>query len=159
MELSKSTNFESSTQSTENLPIKDLDYYKSLGIFNKEQLSNINHGLQQNLDVSIYGKSEFSSDQMYQITIGQQEGLDVSVYAKSEFDAGQMVQLRLGLELGLDVTVYANPEFDTSKMDEIRRILLNLEDALEGNIKVVIKNRMTQEYMSSRYTLRRDIGC
>ena len=44
---------------------------------------------------------------MIEIRLGLEENLDVSVYAKTEFDWCQMREIRLGLEFDLDVSVYA----------------------------------------------------
>ena len=55
-------------------------------------------GLEDNLDVSIYAKTDFDGHQMTAIRIGLQENLNVSIYAKPEFDHNQMAEIRLKLK-------------------------------------------------------------
>ena len=55
-------------------------------------------GLEDNLDVSIYAKTDFDGHQMTAIRIGLQENLDVSQYAKPEYTSQQMTSIRLKLK-------------------------------------------------------------
>ena len=62
---------------------------------------------------------------MREIRYGLEDNLDVSVYAKSEFDYNQMFEIRKGLEDNLNVSVYAKPELDLKEMAQSRgRMLL-----------------------------------
>ena len=61
---------------------------------------------------------------MKQIRKGLEANVDVSIYAKTEFDDWQMKQIRLGLEDNLDVSSYAKKELDWDEMKKIRKELL-----------------------------------
>lgn len=95
-----------------------------LSSFNDAQMREIHSGLEENLDVTIYAKPEFTSDQMAEIRQGLDGKLDVTIYAKLEYTRDQMVEIRLGLERKLDVTIYAKPEYTWDQMAEIRRGLV-----------------------------------
>ena len=49
--------------------------------FDKNQQKRIIEGLEKNLNVSIYAKSEFSFQEMQQIRLGLEDNLNVSIYA------------------------------------------------------------------------------
>lgn len=72
--------------------------------------------------------AEFTPDQKQEIEKGMLEGIDVSVYAKPEYLAIQMFQIRLGLEDRLDVGSYASPDYDWFQMEEIRKGLKHKVD-------------------------------
>ena len=61
--------------------------------------------------------------QIEEIELGIKNGVDVTIYAKKEFSPYQMWHIRKGLEQGLDVSSYAKPGFDADKMSQIRREL------------------------------------
>ena len=90
MELSKSMNFSSYGKKS-----GDLDYYKSLGIFNEDQIDQLQLGFEKNLDVSIYAKPEFSKSQMYLIRKGLEDGSDVSSYANPKLSWTKMKEIRI----------------------------------------------------------------
>ena len=73
--------------------------------------------------------NQFNEFQQEEIIKGLEDNLDVSLYAKSEFDEYQMNQIRWGLIDNLDVSTYANPENSYQKMEQIRLKLLE-ESAL-----------------------------
>lgn len=56
----------------------DLKKYKQMN-FNEEQLYQIEEGLEEGLDVSIFTKPEYEWDQMEQILEGLIEGTDISI--------------------------------------------------------------------------------
>ena len=51
-----------------------------------------------------YNGMEFNEEQMKQINKGLEEGLDVSIYTDPGFHWSQMVEIRKGLEEGVDVS-------------------------------------------------------
>ena len=53
-----------------NLIIENLIKTDWINQFNKNQKEEIRKGLEDNLDVSIYAKTEFSANQMRQIRLG-----------------------------------------------------------------------------------------
>ena len=61
---------------------------------------------------------------MREIRWGLEKNLDVSIYTKSNFDFLQMKQIRWGLEDNLDVSIYAKKDLPNKKMEEIREELL-----------------------------------
>ena len=73
-----------------NLTIENLTKTEWFNQFNKNQQLEILQGLKDNLDVSIYAKTDFNSDQMKEIRWGLEDNLDVLIYAKSEFDWKEM---------------------------------------------------------------------
>lgn len=92
----------------------------SMKEFNDHQKEEIEVGIQEGLDVSIYAKPEFDGFQMSAIKDGLREGLDVSIYAKPEFGSDRMWYIRDGLREGIDASIYAKPEFDVEQMLIIR---------------------------------------
>ena len=81
-----------------NLWIENLTKTEWFNQFNINQQEEILKGLKDNLDVSVYAKTEFSDDQMYHIRTGLKKNLDVSIYAKSDFNSSQMVFISKALE-------------------------------------------------------------
>ena len=67
---------------------------------------------------------QFYEKQKEVIIIGLEQNLDVSIYAKTEYEWEQMEEIREGLENNLDISLYATPEVSTLKMEEIRLKLL-----------------------------------
>ena len=111
-----------------NLSIENLTKTEWFNQFNINQQEEILKGLENNLDVSVYAKTEFDWTQMRNIMMGLKANLDVSWYAKKEFNFSQMNQIMRGLIKKLDVSIYAKKEFDWSQMEQIR---LGLEDNLD----------------------------
>ena len=73
-----------------NLSIDNLAKTEWFNQFNLNEKEEINWGLEDNLDVSIYAKKEFNWKQMSQIRFGLRDDLNVSLYANPEFDGEQM---------------------------------------------------------------------
>ena len=78
-----------------NLSIENLINTEWFNQFDEYQQEEINLGLEDNLNVFLYAKPEFSFEKMEEIRMGLIENLDVSIYAKTEFDWVQMKQIRL----------------------------------------------------------------
>lgn len=93
--------------------------------FSKSQLEEIQKGLEQKLNVSVYAKKEFLAIQMRQIRLGLQDKLPVEKYANPSFDWFQMEQIRMGLKDGIDISKYAKPEISYDIMQQIRLSLLD----------------------------------
>ena len=111
--------------------------------FNYGKLVEIELGLENELDVSLYAKPEFNEDQMREIRLGLESGVDVSYYSNPNIYYIQMKYIRFcltdgfhsnilnfscealkiiyeGLQKKLDVSWYANPEFNCYQMEEIK---------------------------------------
>ena len=69
--------------------------------------------------------NQFDKYQQEEIKLGLEDNLNVSLYAKPEFSSEEMELIRLGLIDNLDVILYANPEYDWERMNQIREKLLN----------------------------------
>ena len=80
-----------------NLSIENLQKTEWFNLFDRYQKNEILMGLEDNLDVSVYAKPEFTEEQMQEIRIGLKDNLDVSIYAKIEFNFWQMDKIRLEL--------------------------------------------------------------
>ena len=89
--------------------------------FTPDQQAEIDAGIKNNIDVSIYAKPEFLAIQMHEIRIGLVEQIPVSYYADSRYDWFQMEEIRKGLEMSLDVSKYADPEISFDRMRQIRK--------------------------------------
>lgn len=88
--------------------------------YTKDQLAEIQAGLAQGLDVSIYARVEFLAIQMHEIRLGLEKGLPVKKYATLQYDWFQMREIRQGLEAGLDVSGYASPHIGYETMKQLR---------------------------------------
>ena len=64
----------------------------------------------------LMSKYNFDEKQEEEINIGLNDNLNVSVYATPEFNWKQMKQIRYGLESNIDVSIYAKTEFNESQM-------------------------------------------
>ncbi len=99
--------------------------------FDEDQRSEIQAGLAEGVNVTVYAKPEFLAIQMRQIRFGLQDNLDVSVYALPEYDWFQMEEIRLGMKDGLNYSLYAKPTIDYRKMRQVR---LGLKDGIDMSI-------------------------
>ena len=68
--------------------------------------------------------NQFDENQQYEILIGLENNLDISIYAKSEFDWEQMEQIKWGLKKNIDISLYAKSEIPVKQMNKIRLELL-----------------------------------
>lgn len=89
--------------------------------FSKDQIDEIEIGIQKGLKISYYAKKEFLAIQMHQIRLGLEENLAVGKYANPEYDWFQMGEIREGLREGLDVSKYADPGLSYEIMRQIRK--------------------------------------
>lgn len=64
------------------------------------QIAEIVHGIENDVDVSVYSKKDYDSDQMKQIRIGLMHNLYVSEYANPKLSADQMWIIRHAMEYG-----------------------------------------------------------
>ena len=69
-----------------NLSIENLIKTEWFNQFNLYQKDEIMQGIEADLDVLLYAKSEFDWLQMRRIRFGLEENLDVSIYAELEFN-------------------------------------------------------------------------
>ena len=107
-----------------NLTVDNLIRTEWFNQFDKQQKKLIVEGLQENLNVFLYAKTEYNWGQMAHLKAGLKKNLDVSIYANPDFNNFQMNEIRLGLQDDLDVSIYANPEIDFKEMKKIREELL-----------------------------------
>jgi uncharacterized protein (DUF342 family) len=89
--------------------------------FAPDQINEIEEGIRDGLDVSIYAHKEYLAIQMRQIRFGLQEGLPVEKYAGFYYDWFQMEEIRKGLKAGIDVDKYAFPDIPYDTMRQIRK--------------------------------------
>lgn len=75
--------------------MRDLQYYKDLGVFNYLQMKEIQLGLEQNLDVEVYASDKYNHMQMEEIRLGLRDKLDVEKYANPEYTWQQMHEDRI----------------------------------------------------------------
>lgn len=92
--------------------------------FTLDQVNEIQEGLDEGLDISVYAKKEFLAIQMRQIRLGMHEGLPVEVYTRPEYDWFQMEEIRKGLQAGVDIKQYASPNISYDRMRQIRKGLV-----------------------------------
>ena len=120
-----------------NLNIENLTKTEWFNQFDELQQKEIIKGLENELDVSIYAKPNFSSFQMYIIRKGLEENLEVSIYAKECFNVSQMSFLNfvLGNNCSLKdkekILIFAKPEFDH---DQMKEIYLGLQANIDATI-------------------------
>lgn len=101
--------------------------YEKVG-FSKDQIDEIEIGIQKGLKVSYYAKKEFLAIQMHQIRLGLEEKLAVNKYASTEYDWLQMEEIRKGLKSGVDVSKFAYPKMSYEVMRQLRK---GLEQGIE----------------------------
>ena len=120
--LIKTDSFKQLTIEEKEVLLKNSQWFNQLDEYQQEQIST---GLQANLDISIYAKTEFDWKQMYEIREGLENNLNVSIYAKEHFNSAQMFEIKTGLEDDLDVLLYAKSEYNEHQMSQIRLGLKN----------------------------------
>ncbi len=105
---------------TEGKDLGDNDYLNS-SEFTQDQKTEIEKGILDGLDVSVYAKPEFLAIQMFQIRLGMLDKLPVEKYASTDYDWFQMEEIRLGLKSGVDISKYASPDVPFDIMRQIRK--------------------------------------
>ena len=104
---------------------------------------------------SLIGKFYFEEDQRYQIELGLINGIDPTIYSNPNFLDIEMEQIRIGLEQGLDVSLYAKEDFDLWDMFLIRTGLKygfdfsNYKNIESSNFKSEVKNFLNEKYKES----------
>ena len=89
----------------------------------KSNKPNLESYAQVSDNILPYDKSEYDAWQLEELNWGIAQGLDVSVYADPSYSSLQMSEIREGLEQGIDVTKYANPKISHDDMRKIRENL------------------------------------
>ncbi len=108
--------------------------------FTEDQLDEIQLGIKDGVDVSLYAKENLLAIQMRQIRLGLLSGVMVSKYNDPKFDWFQMEEIRIGLENHIDVDKYCSPEIPYMKMRQIRKALMlgiDLTSQLDKNADVL----------------------
>ena len=102
-----------------NLSIDNLMLTEYFNQFNKEQQEQIKIGLETNLDVSVYAKTEYNWEQMHEIRLGLEKNLDVSIYANPKYSWQEMLKIRAGLERKIiNILIYAKTKYYLNKIKE-----------------------------------------
>lgn len=100
--------------------------------FDEKQLEQIELGLQNHVDVSLYAHLKYDWKTMFYIRYCLENGLNITRYVKNEnYTYEQLFQIYQGLKDGLNVPLYSNPNYSALQMDEIRR---GLKDGLDAYI-------------------------
>ena len=102
-----------------NLTYRNLIKTDWIEQFDEAQQREIERGIESQVDILVYAKTDYDSFQMFEIRIGLQEDLDVSYYTNPDFDPTEMNIIRTGLRKGLDVSQYAKPELNWQEMYEV----------------------------------------
>ena len=92
--------------------------------FTEDQLAEIQAGIEDGVDVSLYAREELLAIQMRQIRLGLLSGVQVSRYNDASLDWFQMEEIRIGLENHIDVDKYAKASIPYMKMRQIRKGLM-----------------------------------
>lgn len=113
----------------------DIDYLETSD-FTKDQRQEIEKGIVEGLDVSVYADPRYLAIQMLQIRTGLEEQLPVERYASPDYDWFQMDEIRKGLKSGVDIDKYASPDIPFDVMRQIREGLeagIDLSEAKHFN--------------------------
>lgn len=97
-------------------------------IYERDQLEELQLGINHGIDISIYENPEYMALQMKWIRKGLEEKIDVSLYASTAFDWFQMEEIYKGIVGSVDVSKYCNPSVSYERMREIR---LGLEQGID----------------------------
>lgn len=91
--------------------------------YEKDQLNEIQLGIEAGIDTSIYEDKRYLAIQMRQIRLGLAEKLPVEKYASPDYDWFQMEEIRKGLQEGVDVSVYSSRHIPYETMRQLRKAL------------------------------------
>ena len=96
---------------------------------------------------------EYTGEQLREINIGLLEGFDISLFESPEFDPAQMRMIRVGLEAGFDPTSYAKPFYTAEEMNAKFNALMqkSYEEAMAKEVLEEQKN--ADEYISGLETV------
>ncbi len=100
-------------------PMMENDEYQ------KAQNQEIQQGIEQGLDVSLYSNPEYNWLQMEQIRLGLRDKIDASVYANPAYSYETMRQIRLAVYSDINLIPYVHRGFTDDDLEEIRLALLN----------------------------------
>ncbi|MCR4610295.1 MAG: FapA family protein [Lachnospiraceae bacterium] len=89
-----------------------------------DQLAEIQLGMDEGVDVSLYARKDLLAIQMRQVRLGLMSGVTVSRYNDPAYDWFQMEEIREGLENHINVDKYASPKVPYMKMRQIRKGLM-----------------------------------
>lgn len=79
--------------------MKELEDYKAMGCFSKQQLILIELGLKRGLNVSLYADPQYSDEQMHFIKDALGEGYDVSRMLTPSLTFDELRQIEFELEV------------------------------------------------------------
>ena len=99
--------------------IKNIKFFNISQAKNDLLTNTLFERLISDIDINI-NEEFFDIWKFKQIELGVKNKLNISIYAKPKFDCKQMIEIRLGLESDLDVSIYAKSEFDNEKMKKNR---------------------------------------
>lgn len=114
--------------------------------YNAQQREQIDLGLEDGVDVSVYADPEFEWEQMDSIRHGLKRGLNVSIYTDPAFTWKQMFMVRWGLEAGVNVSAYADPK---NSCETMNNILKSLKKELYMSTSL-LPNEITQSVQRTR---------
>lgn len=83
-------------------------------------MDNLDANKQLELRFPMMENDEYQKAQNQEIQLGIEQGLNVSLYANPAFNWLQMEQIRMGLRDQIDASVYANPAYSYETMRQIR---------------------------------------
>lgn len=91
------------------------------------QIYQLALGILEGIDITIYGKKEFSEEQMKEIRFGLLQGINILEHINFgfRFNHFQLKEIRICLENGFDPSIFANPRISWIKMREIRALIEN----------------------------------
>lgn len=122
-----------------------LDYQKKG--FSQAQIEEIEQGISDGVDITVYAKKELLPQLMNQIRTGLTQGLDMSSYAVPEYDWFQLEEIREGLLLGLDVHKYDSYKISSFTMHQMRR---GLEDGMDLTSYIDLDPEIIREIRHAR---------
>ena len=115
-----------------NLNIENLIKTEWFNQFDKKQRRIIEEGLEKNLDVSIYAKTDFTWMQMKEIRLGLEKNLNVSFYVNPGFNAHQMYELRRLLERNaIDFSEFENLTEEQAYQRKLELAIKEIEDSID----------------------------
>lgn len=105
------------------------------------------------LDLPEFDFEEFTGEQIREINIGLLEGFDVSLFSSPEFDPAQMRMIRVGMEAGFDPTSYAKPFYTAEEMNAKFNALMqkSYEEAMAK--EALEEQRNADEYVNGLETV------
>lgn len=129
--------------------------------YSHDQLDEIEFGMDDGIDVSVYKNKAYFALQMRELRLGLRARLPVAVYANPGYDWFQMKEIRLGLAAGVDVSVYAKKEIPYDIMRQLREGLqdgINLSGFVKMNAGILKELRLAwksgvsiEEYIQKGY--------